>query len=245
MSIPVRPIALLWTGFAALERPLHPVEQRQAGPLPWLHWPERGRRGAEWTDEFFAVDLPSAEAIGHVRAAAPSPYHLVAEVAIESGPDPDAWQAAGYEFGSCEPIMIRSLTGGTAPDGSTRRVRTMEEVARILAAHAETGYPQRLFTPELLADPHISIRTIWDDDRFVAIGKAALLPDGAYLTDIMTMPAYRKRGHGAAIVRALEADAIAAGCRTALLTSTAMARSLYQSLGYREIGTNTLYIAPE
>jgi len=61
----------------------------------------------------------------------------------------------------------------------------------------------------------------------------------------MTMPHHRRQGLGAAVMRRLHADARAAGAERSVLTSTAMARSLYEQLSYRQIGLVTLYATPE
>lgn len=233
------------TGFAALERPLHPVEERTAGDIPWLHWSGRGRRGAEFSDEFFALDMDPAVVLATIAAARPGPDHLIAEITTAGEPNEAAYIAGGYEFGSREPLMLASPIPVDPPEIPVDRVTSPEQVDVILAAHEAIGYPKRLFTAELLADPNLSIRAIWSEGEFVALGKAALLPEGAYITDIMTMPAHRRRGYGTALMRALHQDALAAGCPVSVLTSTAMAKSLYQSLGYREVGTLTLYVSPE
>lgn len=237
---------LIRTGLAALERPLHPVLERETAGIPYLYWPARGRKGAEFSEEFFAFDIEPGVVLEAVQSAHPGPDHLIAEIAVATSPQADYYRASGYEFGSAEPLMCCELPGTVdSGAGTTRRVATMADVDAILAAHASIGYPMRLFNEDLLADPLVTVRAIWEGSSPIAIGKAALLPTGAYLTDIMTMPMYRKLGHGAAIVRALHADAIRAGCRLSVLTSTAMAQSLYHSLGYTTIGTVTLYATPE
>lgn len=77
------------------------------------------------------------------------------------------------------------------------------------------------------------------------IAKLAVVESGAYITDVMTMPDYRRRGLGEAVMRAPHADARAAGLSGAVLTSTAVARSLYERLGYRQLATVTIYATQE
>jgi predicted GNAT family acetyltransferase len=135
------------------------------------------------------------------------------------------------------------LTASPAP--ASVRVATMAEVEAILAMHASVGYPARPFSQTLLDDPQVSIRTISIDGRFAAIGKLAIVASGVYITDVMTMPAHRRTGLAEAIMRQLHADARAAGLTRAALTSTAMARPLYERLGYRQVATVTIYATPE
>ena len=245
---PETAFGLIIRGFAQLERGVHPVEERGSGPVRWLHWPERGRRGQEFSEEFFALDRDPAEVLAAVRAADPGPDHLIADV--RTGPESPqyAYLAAGYEFGSMEPLMLAALSDANSiplPGIPVLRMRSMAEAEEIVAAQRAVDYPERFFSPALLADPAVCIRVVVVDGAFAAIGKAALVEHGAYITDVMTMPAHRKRGFGEAIMRQLHADARAAGLSCAALTSTAMARPLYERLGYRQVSTVTIYATPE
>jgi len=239
---------LIIRGFARLERGVHPVVEDAAGPVRFLRWPERGRRGQVFSEEFFALDLDPAIVLAVVREAVPGPDHLIAEVSMRSEPAQAAYLAAGYEFGSQEPLMVAELTDANSlPDSALTcsGVATMREVAQIIAAQQSAGYPQRLFSQALLDDPGISMRAVFRDGEFAAIGKLAVVGSGAYITDVMTMTEQRRQGLGAAVMRQLHADARAAGAERSVLTSTAMARSLYERLGYRQIGLVTLYATPE
>jgi ribosomal protein S18 acetylase RimI-like enzyme len=231
-----------------LERGVHPVEERASGAVRWLHWPERGRRGKEFSEEFFALDQDPAEVLAVVGEAGPGPDHLIADVRTASESPQDAYLAAGYEFGSMEPLMLAALSDANSiplPGIPVLRMRSIEEADEIVAAQRAIEYPERLFSPALLADPAVSIRVVLVEGEFAAIGKAALVDGGAYITDVMTMPAWRKRGYGEAVMRQLHADARAAGLTCAALTSTAMARPLYERLGYRQVGTVTIYATCE
>jgi GNAT superfamily N-acetyltransferase len=239
---------LLIRGFARLEHGVHPVEEAAVGPVRFLRWPERGRRGQEFSEEFFALDQDPAAVLAAVRETRPGPDHLIAEVSVRSGPAQEAYLAAGYEFGSQEPLMVADLTDANStpdPGVAVSRVASMVEVDSLLAAQKSIGYPARLFSQALLDDPQVSIRAVFVDSAFAAIGKLAVVETGAYITDVMTMPHHRRQGLGAAVMRRLHADARAAGAERSVLTSTAMARSLYEQLSYRQIGLVTLYATPE
>jgi predicted GNAT family acetyltransferase len=49
------------------------------------------------------------------------------------------------------------------------------------------------------------------------------------------VPAYRRRGHAAAIMRSLLDDALMAGATACILVSTAMAHGLYLGFGFRDV----------
>ena len=236
-------------GFARLERGVYPVLELESGPVRFLRWPETGRRGAEFSEEFFALDLDPAKVLAAVRAARPGPDHLIAEIAARTEPATDAYLAAGYEFGSAEPLLVADLTddNSLARAGATEaeRVTSMAEVEQILAAQASVGYPARLFSQALLDDPGVGIRAIFVDGAFAAIGKLAMVETGGYVTDVQTMPEHRRQGLAETIMRQLHADARGAGLTRAVLTSTAMARPLYERLGYRQLATVTIYATPE
>jgi ribosomal protein S18 acetylase RimI-like enzyme len=224
------------------------VEERQSGPVRYLHWTERGRRGAEFSEEFFAVDLDPAEVLAAVRAADPGPDYLIAEIAARSEPAQEAYFAAGYEHGSEEPLMLAEFTDANSTPLSelpVRRLESMAEAERILTAHRGIRYPERLFSQAQLDNPETVIRVAFAGDELIALGKMALVETGAYITDVMTMPDCRRQGWGEAIMRQLHADARAAGRTCAALTSTAMARPLYERLGYVALGVVTLYVTPE
>ena len=54
----------------------------------------------------------------------------------------------------------------------------------------------------------------------------------ATVWDVATAPDQRRRGYGAALVRALIEEALRAGCRHASLNTSRLGRSMYRSLGF-------------
>jgi hypothetical protein len=65
-----------------------------------------------------------------------------------------------------------------------------------------------------------------------------LVGDYAYLGDVMTFPAYRRRGQTAAFCRHLLDDAMAGVARRCILVSTPVAHMLYAGL----VSTNVMSI---
>lgn len=59
------------------------------------------------------------------------------------------------------------------------------------------------------------------------------------LYNISTRPAYRRRGIALAMVRAALAEAVAAGCSTAVLQASTAGAGVYGQLGFRSIGVVT------
>ncbi|MDO8187173.1 GNAT family N-acetyltransferase [Conexibacter sp. CPCC 205706] len=59
--------------------------------------------------------------------------------------------------------------------------------------------------------------------------------DDCALSFVATLPKARRQGHAGRVVARLLADAAAAGCTTATLSSTAVAERLYRALGFRDL----------
>jgi ribosomal protein S18 acetylase RimI-like enzyme len=53
--------------------------------------------------------------------------------------------------------------------------------------------------------------------------------------DVATLPERRRRGLGAALTRAVLAEARARGCRTAILHSSTLGKELYRGLGFEPV----------
>jgi ribosomal protein S18 acetylase RimI-like enzyme len=70
-----------------------------------------------------------------------------------------------------------------------------------------------------------------------------LILDGVVgIYNVATLPADRRRGDGGAVTSAAMADAAARGATAAILESSASGRSMYERLGFREIGSVTILL---
>jgi len=80
----------------------------------------------------------------------------------------------------------------------------------------------------------------------LATGSYQLVDGVAEITGVGVLPASRRRGLGAAVTRALAADAVVRGAHTVFLSaSDASVARIYASLGFREIGTAMIAEPPE
>jgi ribosomal protein S18 acetylase RimI-like enzyme len=80
----------------------------------------------------------------------------------------------------------------------------------------------------------------------LAAGSYQLADGVAEITGVGVLPASRRRGLGAAVTRALAADALAHGATTVFLSaSDAAVARVYTRLGFREIGTAMIAEPPE
>ena len=58
---------------------------------------------------------------------------------------------------------------------------------------------------------------------------------------VSTAPDHRRKGYARAVLLSALGDAVREGCTMAVLQATEMGRPLYLSLGFRELGTTTLW----
>jgi ribosomal protein S18 acetylase RimI-like enzyme len=59
---------------------------------------------------------------------------------------------------------------------------------------------------------------------------------------VVTLPEYRRRGIGAVMTEFALREARAAGCRSAVLTASALGAGVYRRLGFRETGLVSTYV---
>ena len=111
---------------------------------------------------------------------------------------------------------------------SMRGFGTRPRKARLLASQLAS-----------LADPNTGIRTVvaWHMDQPVATATAVVVGSTVGLYSVATLPAARGMGFGRAVTVEVLRDARTRGARQAVLESTPMGRSMYESLGFRSDGT--------
>lgn len=223
-------------GFAAIQRHAGPVHALSRDGLRYLEF-DRGRRGSPFTVEFFPAGESVSEVVAIAHAVAGDQPHLVSAVSASAHTQIDGFVAAGYECWGTEIVMARSLADASLEAGDERArasVTTLDGV-RIEAAMRDADLRPHPVTASHLSDPELRHRLIEEDGRIAAFGRIALVRGSAYLADIVTLPAFRRRGHAAALVRALLVDAQAAGATTCVLASTEMGLPLYRSLGFTDV----------
>jgi GNAT superfamily N-acetyltransferase len=77
------------------------------------------------------------------------------------------------------------------------------------------------------------------------VSSALLIPslhDTAVIEHVLTLPAYRRRGYGRWLLRALHAEAARMGMRQVVLGSNQVGRPLYDALGYTAICHLDVYL---
>jgi GNAT superfamily N-acetyltransferase len=119
-----------------------------------------------------------------------------------------------------------------------------DDIARLLASAGVRRFDEynTLMSIELLDHPRgtgevesdgpLEYVRIEIDGVVAARGMAAIVGTDAVIHDIHTDPAYRRRGLGSAVMKALAGRALDRGARTGLLMATADGYQLYRTLGW-------------
>ncbi|MEW2427679.1 GNAT family N-acetyltransferase [Micromonospora sp. NPDC047644] len=207
----------------------------------------------------YRSDVPHAPLNGVLRVVGRTPQDALSEARTRLhgvpriwwvGPESDAGTADGLvSLGAAQvarmPIMTVGI--GAVPEVPTPagvRIAETADLATFVPAYARvSGIPadgvaatierEKAFTGEgtvLRLAGHL------DDGRIVATAVAWISHGLVTLYFVGTQPAQRRRGIGAAMTRAALTLAAERGARTAALTSTAVAESVYRSLGFRPVG---------
>jgi GNAT superfamily N-acetyltransferase len=215
--------------------PARTTTTRHAGVRYFLH-PD-GREGSAITHEFFPYALPAEEAIRLARSLAQDAPHLITPLGGRIEADAATYENCGYRRTNSWTVMTHPLTHPLTQPGDERvlAITDPETEARVMRAvlpDGGTGHPTRTGHA---ADAAIRQRWIEDGGEPAAFGRLVQLGDFAYLGDMVTVPAYRRRGHAAAIARRLLDDALTAGATTCVLVSTPMGLPLYQKFGFTDV----------
>jgi hypothetical protein len=110
------------------------------------------------------------------------------------------YEAAGYERVGERTLMVRPLTQRVAQLGD-ERAALIEDAAtedRVVSAILATGGSEHPTRSGHVADPTIRQRWISVGGEPASFGRIVLLGNHAYLGDMATLPAFRRRGHATA-----------------------------------------------
>lgn len=177
---------------------------REVGPLKCLH------RHPGWpeVDAYYALDVSPADAIAAIRHDKPQANHRLTVFT----PAPEALLGAygklGYQqIPATQPFMGRPLTD-VLTVGDTVAVQARRTASTVDYWIEADGQP-----------------VCWG--RSMMTSRQAI-----YLCGMETLPAFRRRGLAATILRRIHADAAALGATRSVLCSSPMGLPLYQAAGY-------------
>jgi len=104
---------------------------------------------------------------------------------------------------------------------------------------------RRFLGPATLEHPDIAVYVGYDDGIPVSAGLGFRTGPTIGVYNIATLPAFRRRGLGAAMTRRIVEDGAASGCQVAILQSSEMGLSVYERLGFRTVVEYLPYVPQE
>jgi GNAT superfamily N-acetyltransferase len=138
----------------------------------------------------------------------------------------------GAVIGDCDltPASEIAIDEGTLEEAG--------EINDVAWGNADPDYA--LLLRDLPADVH---RYIARDDSGTAIGSTLAIhaKGDCYITFVSAHPDVRGRGVASDLMKAALRDALEAGCVTTTLEASAMGRSAYRRIGYKDLGALRMY----
>jgi ribosomal protein S18 acetylase RimI-like enzyme len=228
-------VATFIEGFAYLQGLLGPVRDETRGGVRLLAF-ERGRSESDFRYELFPYDLPPDVAVDVARAVSDGAPHLISALGTDAPDQIEAYRAAGYAHWGFESLMERNFRLPIPePEVDAPPVADLAVGKRIVAAERAAGIRPHPINAVHLSNPSVFNRWVDIDGEPPAFGRLVVLDYRAYLSDVVTMPAFRKRGLAKALVLHLLRDALEAGARICVLTSSEMGFDLYDRLGFEDL----------
>jgi N-acetylglutamate synthase len=197
---------------------------------------------------------PDAEAIASLAESVS--WDFPWSIHVRGTPGPAVTEVAaryGLTEFTQEPLMVRHTDQGPPdePPIDSLRIRPIaaDELglfARALEAGLEipSGSFEVLNVPGLAETDGITFYLAELDGVPVATGMTAVFGDVTGLSNISTLPRYRRRGYGRAMTLAMVRAGFAVGAATAYLCATEMGEPVYKTAGFRIEEYLTVITAP-
>lgn len=223
-----------------------PAEVVRHGPL-WILRDRNPRPGLARTEEIFAYGAATNEVVRALRDYAPrGRYALEPFVTPEDDAEQlkAAFKAAGYRLSNTEPLFVAPLQNREPATASwtIRRVQSVEE-ARIISKQLY-GKSYRKVRPEDVVSATPAIRMYWVDVDGQAVAVARSLmpqPAATWMQDVVTVPAFRRRGIATALLGHILADDMIHGSQHSVLLASQSGSRLYPLLGYQQRAVLQIY----
>jgi ribosomal protein S18 acetylase RimI-like enzyme len=189
-------------------------------------------------------------------AASEREWDVPWSIHVRGEPDPQTVKvAAGYGLTqhTAQPLMIRRPDQGMPPGPKLGPLRVRAVAADELDVYAravENGFEAPRGVLDVLENPAVPdvpgiVLYLADlDGVIVGTGMAAVSGDLLGVSNITTVPQYRRLGYGRAVTLEVIRRGFAAGATTAYLYASEMAVSVYESVGFRTEEYRTVITAP-
>lgn len=158
----------------------------------------------------------------------------------------------GYTCILANPVMVLMGLPEPLPGDPTARIELvcdlggLHQFRRIISAGFDLplAEAERLIGDSQVDDPAILNYLVRLEDEVVGAGTFILVDGIASVWNVVTRPAYQRRGIGAALMQRGLADARARGAAASMLWSSEAGLRLYVRLGYRTVTHVRAYVPP-
>ena len=235
-----RAIEVFVRGFSFTRSFTHPCLADRVEPL-WVVRDAPRKRNNYRNEEWIACGVAPKVIAQIVRKHTRGRFSICAIHGID---DPDEslrtdFKKLGYRLGITEPLMVHNLRRIPCCDApvTIERVTTedmankLAKVARsrqILPEHLPKGSPMRAYVALVKNKP-------------VGWVGSVVVDNATWCSNMLVLPAYRRRGIARALLCRMLRDDRAGGAKTAVLLASHTGAKLYPVVGYEEIGTLLLF----
>ena len=227
-------------GFCFTRSFTHPYLAERIGKI-WAVRDTPRKSGAyrreEWIAHGVTPELIDETARKHARGR----FAICAIHSINESDQPlrAGFKALSYRLGKTEPVMVHQLkqlpcfevpveiVRVTTVD-LAERVNKAARFRQILPEHLEKDSPLRQYTALI-------------DDKPVAWVRSIDVEGATWCADMYVMPQFRRRGIARAMMCQMLSDDRTHDSKLAVLTASHTGARLYQTVGYKQIGTLMLY----
>lgn len=226
-------------GFACARSYTHPFEVFRDGDLRWMK-DAPGRRVARM-EEFIVYRMTAREAHERIVARRPGRYGLAVfdDVGADYQKTKSDWKALGYRVLNSEPMFAKVVTGDGYTGSRVIRVATREQAEVVNKVARRRQMLERDLVDE---DPQTRLFAAFDGKKLMGAVRSVKTPaQGNWVSNLFVLPAYRRRGLGTELMKAMLADDAKYGQNSVLLASP-LGSVLYPQLGYEHIGHMQFFV---
>lgn len=206
-----------------------------------------GYPGPAFNDAIVVGPMPPEQVFARANAFFGATAYAVVVDAEMAQPTDTALRAAGWRLDTDEPALVLTPIPTALPElpaGLAIEMVTAE--AGLHDFLAVSGRPGRWVPPLAFArDPAVALFVGYVDGEPVATSRLVCYEEVGDITGVHTLPAYRRRGIGAAMTWAACAEGARRAATAMTLTASAMGDPVYRALGFVPACTLRTYLPPE
>ena len=219
---------------APSRRQVTPDTLMVAGSLP----------GPNWNFVIVTGPVEPADLLARAASFFPADFAITVELPAASAVEA-ALIAAGWQLDEEEPALVLDPIPPLPPTPPGLSIRVVATDADLAAFFAVSGMARhRIPTAATARDPEVALLVGSVAGAAVATARLTLFGEVGEITSIVTLPAQRRRGYGAALTVAAIAEAQRRGATAITLNATPLGYPVYTRLGFRPVCLHRTYLPP-